>query len=102
MDALQQLRLRAERARRSNYTTPVVSSVEEAHELARMVAGQLAALAPPERLLFLADLEDVCTVVQSRLGALDSEIAETRRTFAAARSGSSACVQYAAAGLRRG
>ncbi|RAK59599.1 hypothetical protein DJ021_07180 [Phenylobacterium hankyongense] len=102
MDALQHLRLRAERARRSNYTTPVVASVEEAHELARMVADQLAALAPPQRVLFLADLEDVCTVVQSRLGALESEIAETRRTFAAARAGSNACVQYAAAGRRRG
>jgi hypothetical protein len=97
MDGLQELRLRAERSRRSGYAAPVVTSVAEAKALATQVADQIAALPDQERLLVLAHLDDVCGVIQARLERLQVEIVEGRQQIVAANQGGAACTVYAAA-----
>ena len=101
MGEIHQLRTRAERCRRSQYAVPVVASVDEARELARRIAGQLAAASDREALLCLALLQDIETVLARRLTALHAEMAAARQELAAVREGASACRSYGqAASLR--
>jgi hypothetical protein len=97
MDGLHELRLRAERSRRSGYAAPVVTSVDEAKALAAQVVDQIAGLPDRERLLVLAHLDDVCGVIQARLERLQVEIVESRQQIVAANEGGAACTSYATA-----
>jgi hypothetical protein len=98
MDGIHELRLRAERSRRSGYTSPVVSSVEEAKALAAQVADQIAALPDRERLLVLAHLDDVCGVIQSWMDRRQVDLVDGKQRIVAANEGGEACASYIAAG----
>lgn len=101
MEGVHELRRRADRSRQAGYAAPVVTSVDEAKALAGQIADQIASLPPRERLLMLTHLDDICEVIQTRLGRLEVELQDTRSQLTAANDGGAACVSYAAAGAIR-
>jgi hypothetical protein len=94
MGEIHQLRTRAERSRRAQYSAPVVASVAEARELAARIAGELAEVSDSEALLALALLQDIDSVLTRRVERLQAAMAETGRELARARDGASACRRY--------
>jgi hypothetical protein len=97
MGEIHQLRTRAERCRRAQFTVPVVSSVAEARQLAERIAGQLASVSDRDALLCLALLQDIEQVLERRLARLKAEMAEARAELAQAREGANVCRRYGAA-----
>ncbi|HKR89882.1 MAG TPA: hypothetical protein VJS38_17065 [Phenylobacterium sp.] len=89
-----ELRTRAERCRASTFALPVVATVEEARQLAREIADQLAGLSGREALLCLASLHDVQAVLASRVARLQDEMAVTRRELRLAANAGAACRSY--------
>lgn len=104
MSVVVELRVRAERCRTSAFALPVVSTVDEARQLARQIADQLAGLSGREALLCLASLHDVQAVLASRVARLQDEMGATRRELHLASDAGRACRRYgaAAAGVRPG
>lgn len=101
MEGVHELRLRAELSRRAGYAAPIVTSIDEAKRLAAEIADQIAGLPPRARLLMLTHLDDICEVIQVRLGRLQVELEDTRSQMTATTGGAAACVRYAAAGALR-
>jgi hypothetical protein len=91
------LKARAEKCRRAGYAIPVVANADEALELARRVAGELATASDREALLSLAVLQDVESVLVERLGRLASDMHATRAELEKIRGGIRASHQYGAA-----
>lgn len=104
MSIVVELRARAERCRTSTFTVPVVATVDEARQLAREVADQLAGLSGREALLCLASLQDVQAVLATRVARLQDEMASTRRELRLVTDAGRACRSYgqAARGPRPG
>jgi hypothetical protein len=98
MGVVHQLQLRAERCRTSRFGEPLVASVEEARQLVRQVAEQLAALSGREQLLCLASLDEVQSALAGRTARLEAEMERTRRELRVADAAASACRDYARAG----
>jgi len=95
-----QLLARARRCRRTDFATPVVADVEEARALMARVAAELSRAPDQERLLCLAALREIQTVLDARTERLKQEMAVAADQMATARQGSQACLSYgAAAGL---
>jgi len=93
MGTIERLHTRAQKARRDR-DTPVVSSVEEARALARSIAEGLSALSDDQRLLMLSNLHDVQTVLETRVAALETDMAESRERIQAVTRGLSATAGY--------
>src|SRR5690242_16324199 len=94
MSIVVELRARAERCRTSTFTVPVVASVDEARELAKQIADQLAGLSGREALLCLASLHDVQAVLSTRVARLQAEMASTQRELRLVADASRACRSY--------
>lgn len=94
MSVVVELRARAERCRTSTFTVPVVSTVDEARQLARQIADQLAGLSGREALVCLASLQDVQAVLATRLARLHEEMADARRELRLVSDAGHACRSY--------
>jgi hypothetical protein len=97
MAEILQLKTRAERCRRAGYSVPVVANADEALELARRVADELATASDREALLSLAVLQDVESVLVERLDRLASDMHATRAELEKIRGGIRASNRYGAA-----
>jgi hypothetical protein len=102
MGDIHDLRLRAERCRSTGYETPVVANVEEALQLARRIAAQMASLSGRETLLCMASLQDVQAALAARVARLQGEMAETRVQLERAQQAGRACRYYVVARKREG
>lgn len=94
MSIVVELRARAERCRTSTFAVPVVTTVDEARELARELADQLAGLSGREALLCLASLHDVQAVLATRVARLQDEMASTRRELRLVSEAGRVCRSY--------
>ena len=101
MGEVHELQTRAARCRKSGFTTPVVSTVDEARELAQRVAGLLSSLSDRDALICLVSLHDVQTVLTQRVARLEADITETRRELQRVQAAGRACRRYGAAAKPR-
>jgi hypothetical protein len=97
MSIVVELRARAERCRTSTFATPVVSTVDEARQLAWQIADQLVGLSGREALLYLSSLHDVDAVLAARVSRLQGEMASARHQLRLVGEAGRACRSYGVA-----
>jgi hypothetical protein len=97
---LQALQVTAQRSRLRNHDLPIIASADEARAAAEAIGLALTSLSEAERLLMLANLQDVRSALGERIDRLVADMAEMRRQIVSAERGITACDLYGATEAR--
>ena len=97
-DKVQTLQARAERSRLRDHDLPIIASAVEARAAAQAIRLALTSLSEAERLLMLANLEDVRNALGGRIDRLVADMARMRQQIVSAERGIAAYDLYSATG----